>query len=76
MGLACVDELDKMEADDRSSMHEAMEQQTISIAKAGIMATLKSRCALLGAAIPSSEGLTGRADSKADQHAAGSPFAF
>lgn len=52
MGLACVDELDKMEPDDRSSMHEAMEQQTISIAKAGIMATLKSRCALLGAANP------------------------
>ncbi|KCZ71473.1 putative ATPase involved in replication control, Cdc46/Mcm family [Candidatus Methanoperedens nitroreducens] len=52
MGLACVDELDKMESDDRSSMHEAMEQQTISIAKAGIMATLKSRCALLGAANP------------------------
>ena len=52
MGLAAVDELDKMEPDDRSSMHEAMEQQTISIAKAGIMATLKSRCALLGAANP------------------------
>jgi len=52
MGLACVDELDKMEPEDRSSMHEAMEQQTISIAKAGIMATLKSRCALLGAANP------------------------
>ncbi|MCZ7401578.1 MAG: minichromosome maintenance protein MCM [Candidatus Methanoperedens sp.] len=52
MGLACVDELDKMETEDRSSMHEAMEQQTISIAKAGIMATLKSRCALLGAANP------------------------
>ncbi len=52
MGLACVDELDKMDSDDRSSMHEAMEQQTISIAKAGIMATLKSRCALLGAANP------------------------
>lgn len=52
MGLACVDELDKMEAEDRSSLHEAMEQQTISVAKAGIMATLKSRCALLGAANP------------------------
>ncbi|MCE8424361.1 MAG: minichromosome maintenance protein MCM [Candidatus Methanoperedens sp.] len=52
MGLACVDELDKMESEDRSSLHEAMEQQTISIAKAGIMATLKSRCALLGAANP------------------------
>ncbi len=52
MGLAAVDELDKMEPEDRSSLHEAMEQQTISIAKAGIMATLKSRCALLGAANP------------------------
>lgn len=52
MGLAGVDELDKMDSEDRSSLHEAMEQQTISIAKAGIMATLKSRCALLGAANP------------------------
>lgn len=51
-GIACVDELDKMDSDDRSALHEGMEQQTISIAKAGIMATLKSRCALLGAANP------------------------
>jgi replicative DNA helicase Mcm len=48
----CVDELDKMTPQDRSSMHEAMEQQRISIAKAGITATLQSRCAVLGAANP------------------------
>jgi replicative DNA helicase Mcm len=51
-GVACIDELDKMSPQDRSSMHEAMEQQRISIAKAGITATLQSRCAMLGAANP------------------------
>ncbi len=51
-GIAAVDELDKMAPDDRSAMHEALEQQSISISKAGINATLKSRCALLGAANP------------------------
>lgn len=52
MGVACIDELDKMSKDDQSSMHQAMEQQEISIAKAGISATLKSRCAVVGAANP------------------------
>ena len=52
MGIAAVDEMDKMDKDDRSSLHEAMEQQSISVAKAGITATLRSRCALLGAANP------------------------
>ncbi len=51
-GLACVDELDKMNPSDRSAMHEGLEQQTISVSKAGINATLKSRCTLLGAANP------------------------
>jgi replicative DNA helicase Mcm len=51
-GIAAVDELDKMAADDRSAMHEALEQQSISVSKAGINATLKSRCSLLGAANP------------------------
>ncbi|MEM2991445.1 MAG: minichromosome maintenance protein MCM, partial [Halobacteria archaeon] len=51
-GIAAVDEIDKMSPEDRSALHEAMEQQTISVAKAGIMATLKSRCALLAAANP------------------------
>jgi len=51
-GLAAVDDLDKMSDTDRSGLHEAMEQQTVSLAKAGITATLRSRCALLGAANP------------------------
>ncbi|MFO8077619.1 MAG: minichromosome maintenance protein MCM [Thermoplasmatota archaeon] len=52
MGIACIDEIDKMDAQDRSSLHQAMEQQEISVAKAGINATLKSRCAVLAAANP------------------------
>ncbi|WP_338730084.1 LAGLIDADG family homing endonuclease [Haladaptatus sp. DJG-WS-42] len=51
-GIAAVDELDKMRPEDRSAMHEALEQQSISVSKAGINATLKSRCSLLGAANP------------------------
>ena len=51
-GLACIDELDKMSTQDRSSLHEAMESQRISVAKAGITATLQCRCSLLAAANP------------------------
>jgi replicative DNA helicase Mcm len=51
-GVAAVDELDKMRSEDQSAMHQALEQQEISISKAGINATLKSRCSLLGAANP------------------------
>ncbi|MDR0767966.1 MAG: minichromosome maintenance protein MCM [Methanosarcinales archaeon] len=66
MGIAAVDEMDKMRDEDKSALHEAMEQQTISIAKAGIIATLKSRCALLGAANPV-YGRFNRYESLADQ---------
>lgn len=51
-GIAAVDEMDKMRTEERTSLHEVMEQQTVSVAKAGITATLKARCALLGAANP------------------------
>lgn len=51
-GLACIDELDKMTNQDRSSLHEAMESQRISVAKAGITATLQCRCSMLAAANP------------------------
>ena len=52
LGLAAIDEFDKMNENDRSSMHEAMEQQRISVSKAGINATLSTKYAILAAANP------------------------
>ncbi len=70
-GLAAIDELDKM-TDQTALMHEAMESQRVSVAKAGITVILQRRCSMPGAANPASlAGSTTPSRGDADHHAAG-----
>ena len=67
-GLAAIDEFDKISEDDRRTMHPAMEQQQIHVAKGGITATLPARCAILAAANPKDGRFSKRGQNQSVMH--------